>query len=163
MVGPKDPSCQRIVHVELDESSVVAWSAEIEHERKVAIYDLLEENHFAPVGDYQGPYKVRLAIEENRLLFHIRSGDDDQYLGKVALPLTGFSRIVRDYFTVCESYFSAIKTAGPAQIEALDVGRRSLHDEGSESLRERLTGKIEVDFNTARRLFTLISVLYLRV
>ncbi len=153
---------QRIVDITLDEGSIVRWNPDIDRERKVAIFDLLERNHFAPVGDYRGPYGLHLSIEENRLVFGIRSGDDGVVLGKVSLPTAGLRRVVKDYFTLCESYFEAIKNAPPSRIEALDVGRRGLHDEGSDMLRERLRGKIDIDFDTARRLFTLICVLHLR-
>lgn len=156
----RDPE-QRIVEITLDEQSVVRRSADVEHERAVAIYDLLEENHFAPIGDYTGPYKVHLGISENRLLFDIRD-EELHKLGTVVLPLAAFRRIVKDYFTVCETYFEAIKTASPSRIEAIDMGRRGLHNEGSDLLRERLEGKIAVDFDTARRLFTLICVLHIR-
>jgi len=159
---PKQGSEQRIVDISLDETSVVRWNPEIDHERKVAIFDLLEQNHFAPIGDYLGPYAVRLSIEENRLAFDIRSSPDDQPLGKILLPTAGLRRVIKDYFTVCESYFDAIRNAPPSRIEALDMGRRGLHDEGSEMLRERLKDKIEIDFDTSRRLFTLICVLHLR-
>jgi len=159
---PKPSAEQRIVDIALDEASVVRWNAEIDHERKIAIFDLLEENHFAPIGDYQGPYALRLSIEENRLAFDIRSSPEDQPLGKILLPTAGLRRVIKDYFTVCESYFEAIRNAPPSRIEALDMGRRGLHDEGSEMLRERLKDKIELDFDTSRRLFTLICVLHLR-
>lgn len=152
---------QRIANITLDESSVVRRSADVEHERAVAIFDLLEDNRFAPVGDYQGPYNLNLGIAENRLRFEIRS-DGDAVLGTVVLALSPFRRIVKDYFTVCESYFEAIKSASPSKIEAIDMGRRGLHNEGSQLLRERLDGKIEIDFDTARRLFTLICVLHIR-
>ena len=158
--APRDKA-QRIVNVTLDERSVVRRSPEVEHERAVAIFDLIEENLFAPQGDHDGPYSLHLAIEENRLVFDIRS-EDDQALNKVILALSPFRRIVKDYFTVCESYYAAIKRASPSQIEAIDMGRRSLHDEGSDILRLRLAGKIELDTNTARRLFTLICVLHIR-
>lgn len=158
--APRDKA-QRIVNVTLDERSVVRRSPEVEHERAVAIFDLIEENLFAPQGDHDGPYSLHLAIEENRLVFDIR-GEADQPLNKVILALSPFRRIVKDYFTVCESYYAAIKRASPSQIEAIDMGRRSLHDEGSDILRLRLTGKIELDANTARRLFTLICVLHIR-
>ena len=158
--APRDKA-QRIVNVTLDERSVVRRSPEVEHERAVAIFDLIEENLFAPHGDHDGPYSLHLAIEENRLVFDIRS-EADQPLNKVILALSPFRRIVKDYFTVCESYFAAIKRASPSQIEAIDIGRRSLHDEGSDILRLRLAGKIELDTNTARRLFTLICVLHIR-
>lgn len=152
---------QRIADITLDESSVVRRSADVEHERAVAIFDLLEDNRFAPVGDYRGPYNLNLGIAENRLRFEIR-GDGDAVLGTVVLALSPFRRIVKDYFTVCESYFEAIKSASPSKIEAIDMGRRGLHNEGSQLLRDRLDGKIEIDFDTARRLFTLICVLHIR-
>ncbi len=151
----------RIAKVTLDERTVVRRSPEVEHERAVAIFDLIEENRFAPVGDHGGPYSLHLGIEENRLVLDIRT-EGDQPLGKVILALSPFRRIVKDYFTVCESYYHAIKTASPSQIEAIDMGRRGLHDEGAVLLRERLAGKIDVDPNTARRLFTLICVLHIR-
>jgi uncharacterized protein (UPF0262 family) len=152
---------QRIVKLSLDERTVVRRSPEVEHERAVAIFDLIEDNRFAPIGDYVGPYVLHLAIEENRLIFDIRD-ENDQPLGRIPLPLSPFRRVIKDYFTVCESYFEAIKTAPPSHIEALDMGRRGLHNEGSELLLDRLAGKIELDLNTARRLFTLICVLHIR-
>lgn len=157
----QEEKSQRIASITLDERSVVRRNPDVEHEQAVAIFDLIEENYFAPVGDYQGPYSLCLSIEENRLLFDIRTEQDDR-LGKITLPLSPFRRIVKDYFTVCESYFEAIKTASPSRIEAIDMGRRGLHDEGSTLLRERLDGKIAIDFDTARRLFTLICVLHIR-
>jgi uncharacterized protein (UPF0262 family) len=155
-----DPT-RRIVKVTLDERTVVRRSPEVEHERAVAIFDLTEENYFSPVGDSGGPYSLHLGIEENRLVIDIRTETDD-VLGKVILALSPFRRIVKDYFQVCESYYEAIKAASPSQIEAIDMGRRGLHNEGSDLLRERLAGKIELDNNTARRLFTLICVLHIR-
>ncbi len=155
------PSQQRIVRVALDEHTVVRRGADVEHERAVAIYDLIEENHFAPKDTGPGPYILRLAIVENRLIFEI-SDEAETPLGRVPLSLLPFRRLVKDYFTVCESYFAAIKTAPPSRIEAIDVGRRALHDEGSELLRERLAGRIEIDFPTARRLFTLLCVLHFK-
>jgi len=152
---------QRIVKIELDERTVVRRNPDVEHERAVAIFDLLEENSFTPVGEATGPYHLHLGIEENRLVFDIR-GEDSAPLQKIQLPLTPFRGIVKDYFTVCESYYAAIKRSSPSQIEALDMGRRAVHDEGSELLRERLDGKIVLDKNTARRLFTLICVLHIR-
>jgi uncharacterized protein (UPF0262 family) len=151
-----------LVNIHLDEKAVVRRAADVEHERAVAIYDLLESNVFKPIGDYTGPYSLRLRAEENRLQFNIFDAEDTRRLGSVALPLAPFRRIVKDYFTVCESYFEAIKTASPSRIEAIDMGRRGLHDEGAALLRERLDGKIEVDENTARRLFTLLCVLHIR-
>ena len=152
---------RRIVEISLDERTVVRRSPDVEHERAVAIYDLTEENFFCPAGDDGGPYHLHLAIAENRLLFDIRS-DTGVEVAKVTLPLSPFRRIVRDYFAICESYYEAIRSASPSKIEAIDMGRRGLHDEGCEILRDRLDGKIEIDFDTARRLFTLICVLHIR-
>jgi len=155
------PDQRRIVKLMLDEQSLVRRSADVEHERKVAIFDLLEENLFAPVGHDGGPYNLHLGIEESRLVFDIRD-DTDRPLGKVMLALSPFRRTVKEYFEICESYFQAIKTASPSRIEAIDMGRRGVHDSGSQLLRDRLDGKIEIDFPTARRLFTLICVLHIR-
>ncbi len=152
---------RRIVEVTLDEHTVVRRSPEIEHERRVAIFDLLEGNCFSPVGAADGPYHLHLAIEDNRLAFNINDTANAP-LDKVLLPISPFRRLIKDYFTVCESYFEAIKHASPSKIEAIDMGRRGLHDEGSELLRERLAGKVEIDFDTARRLFTLLCVLHIR-
>jgi uncharacterized protein (UPF0262 family) len=151
----------RIVKVTLDERTVVRRHPDVEHERAVAIFDLLEENHFQPVSGIVGPYGLHLSIEESRLVLDIR-GESDLSLEKVAIALGPFRRVVKDYFTVCESYFAAIKTASPSRIEAIDMGRRGLHNEGSELLRERLAGRVDIDFNTARRLFTLLCVLHIR-
>ncbi|MEA2779299.1 MAG: hypothetical protein QOK29_843 [Rhodospirillaceae bacterium] len=152
---------QCIVKVTLDEKTVVRRSPEVEHERAVAIFDLIEENHFAPIGGRSGPYCLHLAIVENRLVFDIRN-EAGKPIGKLVLALSPFRRIVKDYFTVCESYYQAIRSASPSQIEAIDMGRRGLHNEGSDLLRERLAGKVDLDSNTARRLFTLICVLHIR-
>jgi len=152
---------RRIVEISLDERTMVRRSPDVEHERAVAIYDLTEENYFCPIGDDSGPYHLHLSIAENRLLFDIRS-DADAPVATVTLPLLPFRRIVKDYFAVCESYYEAIRTASPSKIEAIDMGRRGLHDEGCDVLRDRLDGKIEIDFDTARRLFTLICVLHIR-
>ncbi len=158
-------SNQRIVNIFLDEKSVVRRAAHVEHERKVAVYDLLEENYFEPQGTkeggHDGPYVLHLGIEENRLVFDI-CAEDGAPLDRFTLPLNTFRRIVKDYFMICESYFEAIKTAPPSRIEALDMGRRGLHDEGSDILRDRLEGKVEIDLPTARRLFTLICVLHIK-
>ena len=152
---------RHIADISLDERTLVRRSPEVEHERAVAIYDLLEENYFFPAGDQGGPFNLHLSIEENRLKFDIRDQADGP-LDCVRLSLSPFRRLVKDYFTVCESYFEAIKTASPSRIEAIDMGRRALHNEGSDLLRQRLDGKIELDFDTARRLFTLICVLHIR-
>jgi len=163
--GPSPPEApdarRRICRVTLDERTVVRRSPEVEHERAVAIFDLIEESHFAPVGDPHGPYSLHLGIVENRLVLDVRTEGGDE-ITKVILALSPFRRIVKDYFTVCESYYQAIRTASPSQIEAIDMGRRGLQNEGSDLLRERLAGKIELDGTTARRLFTLICVLHIR-
>ncbi len=151
----------RLAAITLDERSIVRRTREIEQERDIAIYDLLESNSFRPEGSHGGPYDLMLGIEENRLTFDIRLGDGAAH-GKVMLSLTPFRRVVKDYFLICDSYFKAIRTAPPSQIEALDMGRRGLHDEGSKLLQERLAGKIDIDHDTARRIFTLICVLHLK-
>jgi len=152
---------QRIVKIHLDEKSVVRRNADIEHERAVAIFDLLEENSFAPVAPRVGPFHLRIGLEESRLILDLR-GTDETPLDRLALPLQPFRGIIRDYFLICESYYKAIRTATPSRIEAIDMGRRALHNEGSEILRERLAEKVEMDLDTARRLFTLICVLHIR-
>jgi uncharacterized protein (UPF0262 family) len=158
---PAAPPTSRIARVTLDERSVVRRNPQIEHERAVAIYDLIEENSFTLVEGPAGPYDLSLGIEDNRLVLDI-GNESAEPVAKHILSLTPFRRIVKDYFTVCESYYEAIKRSSPSQIEAIDMGRRGLHNEGAELLRERLAGKIELDGNTARRLFTLICVLHIR-
>jgi len=155
------PHRQRIAHVQLDEKTMVRRRPEVEHERNIAIYDLLEENYFAPHGEYTGPYHLHLRLDDNRLMFDVRTPEDAPLL-EVPLALKQFQSIVKDYFMICESYYAAIKKSTPSQIEAIDMGRRGLHNEGSEFLKERLAGKVDVDFDTARRLFTLICVLHIR-
>lgn len=150
----------RLVGVELDESLAGGTTADIEHERQVAIYDLLDENRFDIAGEASGPYRLRLAITEKRLVFAVETAEDNRAAGTILLSMTPFRRIVRDYFMVCESYYEAIRSAPASRIEAIDMGRRGLHDEGSRILQGRLAGKIEVDFATARRLFTLICALH---
>jgi uncharacterized protein (UPF0262 family) len=152
-------SSQRLIKVSLDESSIGRSSPDIEHERAVAIYDLLEDNSFAPVNHDGGPYALHLSITENRLVFDIRQEDGAPVMAHL-FSLTPLRRIVKDYFMICDSYYKAIRTSTPSQIEAIDMGRRGLHNEGSELLMERLKEKISVDFDTARRLFTLICVLH---
>ena len=156
---------QRIIAVDLDEGSIVWRSADVEQERRVAIFDLIEENHFAPQrehGDgYAGPYRLLLRVEEGRLVFDI-GREDGTPLESVILGLGRFRRPIRDYFAICDSYYQAIRTATAQQIETVDMARRALHNEAAEMLIERLDGKIEVDFDTARRLFTLICVLHIK-
>jgi uncharacterized protein (UPF0262 family) len=152
---------QRIAEITLDEHTVVNRSAEIESERAAAIADLLGQNSFAPASGIEGPFRLHLAIEENRLVMEI-SPIADGTGETVVLPLAPFRRIVKDYFLVCESYYQALRASNLSRVEAIDVGRRSLHDEGSALLTDRLAGKLELDHDTARRLFTLICVLHLR-
>ncbi len=152
---------RKLIAVELDDVSVVRRGAEVEHERRVAIYDLLEDNDFALADGAAGPYRLSLGVEDNRVTFDVRDASDAR-LARFRLPLTPFRGVIRDYFTICESYYEAIKLASPSRIEAIDVGRRSLHDEGADLLRRRLAARVEVDSDTARRLFTLICVLHVK-
>ncbi len=152
---------QRIADIFLDEKSVVSRSAQVDHERKVAIYDLLEENHFQPSSDYTGPFNLHLSIAENRMVFDVRDIENNE-LVRFTQPLSPLRSIVKDYFMVCDSYFKAIKSSSPSQIEAIDMGRRGLHNEGADILKERLAEKVGIDTDTARRLFTLICVLHIR-
>jgi uncharacterized protein (UPF0262 family) len=154
----KTPSTDRLVAVTLDEESIRRSNADVEHERAVAIYDLLEENLFAPAGQ-TGPFALHLSVTGSRLVFDIRAADGAPLVAHL-LSLSPLSKVVKDYFMVCDSYYQAIRTATPDRIEALDMGRRGLHDEGSRLLMERLKEKVTVDFETARRLFTLICVLH---
>ena len=151
-----------IVELNIDADSLPAHSPEMQHERRVAIFDLLEENEFRPLESPSGPYIVNISLEDgSRLVFDInRSNGSDR--GRVTLPLTPFRRIIKDYFLICESYHNAIRTATSAQIEAIDMGRRGLHNEGSRLLTDSLRNSLEIEFNTSRRLFTLICSLHRR-
>ncbi len=149
----------RLVEVVLDETSIARSTPDIEHERKVAIYDLIEENRFEPVGRPAGAFRLTLSIVDRKLVFDIADADGAPVVTHI-LSLTPFRRVVKDYFLICDSYYQAIRTASPSRIEAIDMGRRGLHNEGSRLLMERLAGKIEVDLDTARRLFTLLCVLH---
>lgn len=156
----------RLFAVTLDESGLAPPTLEIEQERRVAIYDLLEENSFGLMPREgrpapEGPYKLLLAIRDRRLVFDLTT-EDGTPAGEFHLSLTPFSQVVKDYFQICESYFDAVKRLPPAQIEAIDMGRRGIHNEGSRVLLERLEGKVETDMATARRLFTLICVLHFK-
>ena len=160
-MGEERPATARLIDVELDDS-IGRSTPDVEHERAVAIFDLVEENSFLPVGDTgDGPYRLRLALAESRLVFAI-SRESGETVVTHMLSLTPFRRIVKDYYMICESYYDAIRSSTPSQIEAIDMGRRGLHNEGSQTLMDRLAGKIEVDFGTARRLFTLVCVLHWR-
>ncbi len=155
----------RIIDIALDDKTIIWRSADVEQERRIAIFDLLEENMFAPVrehGDgYAGPYKVFLRVDDGRLAIEIRRADDSP-LEAIILGLGRFRRPIRDYFAICDSYFQAIRQSTPQQIETVDMARRAIHNEAAELLRERLEGKVAVDFDTARRLFTLICVLHIK-
>ena len=152
----------RLIDVQLDDASIGKATPDIEHERAVAIFDLIEENSFRPVGDEAGgPYKLMLSVVESRLVFDISRENDEKVIVHV-LSLSPFKKVIKDYFLICESYYDAIRTSSPSQIEAIDMGRRGLHNEGSQTLNDRLSGKIDIDFDTARRLFTLICVLHWR-
>jgi uncharacterized protein (UPF0262 family) len=151
----------RLIDVELDES-IGRSTPDVEHERAVAIFDLIEENSFRPIGDEAGgPYRLKLSLADSRLVFAVSREDGEAVVAHI-LSLTPLRRVVKDYFLVCESYYEAIRISTPSQIEAIDMGRRGLHNEGSQTLKDRLDGKIEVDFDTARRLFTLVCVLHWR-
>ena len=154
----------RIAEINLDDAGLPPPTPEIEQERKVAIFDLLEDNQFIlPSREGRdvppGPYKLNLAIREKRLVFDVET-PEDQKAAEFHLSLGPFRQVVKDYFQICESYFNAVKTLPPSQIETIDMARRGIHNEGSRVLRERLEGKVSVDEDTARRLFTLICVLY---
>jgi len=151
----------RIVNIFLDEQTLGRRTPEAEHDRAVAIFDLLEENYFAPANGVLGPFILRLGVEENRLRLDLRDEADGEIF-VFSLSLYNFRSIMRDYFIICESYYNAIKTASPSKIESIDMARRSLHNEGSKILVDRLKDIVEVDFDTARQLFTLICVLLSR-
>ncbi|MGR6432068.1 UPF0262 family protein [Rhizobium sp. PAMB 3182] len=151
---------KRLCDVTLDES-IGRSTPDVEHERAVAIFDLIEENSFHPVGHEGGPYKLNLSLVDAKLVFDIKT-DGGAHVATHILSLTPFRRIVKDYFMICESYYEAIRSSTPSQIEAIDMGRRGIHNDGSQTLMDRLKGKIEIDFDTARRLFTLVCVLYWR-
>ena len=160
-----DPSKQRIISVELDEGSIVWRNPDVEQERRVAIFDLIEDNKFVPQrghpDGYAGPYRLMLRVEDGRLIFEI-SREDGSPLEAIILGLGRFRRPIRDYFAICDSYYQAISNASPAQIETVDMARRGIHNDAADMLKERLEGKIAVDFDTARRLFTLICVLHIK-
>ena len=149
----------RLVSVTLDEASIGRGNPDQEHERAIAIYDIVEANAFALPGHDGGPYALHLALVEGKLCFDIRAADGSPLVAH-HLSLSPFKGVIRDYRMVCDSYFRAIRTASPTQIEAIDMGRRGLHDEAAELLRQRLDGKVAIDFDTARRLFTLIFALH---
>lgn len=155
----------RIIDINLDQKTIIWRNADVEQERRIAIFDLLEENYFAPVRareqGHDGPYKVQLRVEEGRLAIEI-SDADDNLLEVIVLGLARFRRPIKDYFAICDSYFAAIRNATTQQIETVDMARRGIHNDAADLLKERLEGKIDVDFDTARRLFTLICVLHIK-
>ncbi|HEX7876043.1 MAG TPA: UPF0262 family protein [Sphingobium sp.] len=155
----------RIIDITLDERTILWRNADVEQERRIAIFDLLEDNHFAPQRDhadgYGGPYRVLLRVEDGRLAIEIKR-EDGEPLEAILLGLGRFRRPIREYFAICDSYYQAISNASPQQIETVDMARRAIHNDAAEMLIERLDGKIKVDFDTARRLFTLICVLHIK-
>ena len=154
-----DRQMHRLQTVELDDESLAASSRDQEQERQIAIFDLLEENFFRPEGAEQGPYDLKMGLVENRLVLDVRG---PAYERRHILSLSPFRSLIKDYFLICESYYQAIRSSTPSLIEALDMGRRGLHNEASDVLRARLAGKIETDVDTSRRLFTLICALHWR-
>lgn len=149
----------RLRAIDLDQASLPSVSAEVEHERRVAIFDLLEANSFEPVGAAGGPYDLTLSVHEGRLVFDLKGPDFSKAYG---LSMTPLNKAVKDYIEICDSYYEALRGSSPSKIEAVDMGRRGLHNEGAELLKARLDGKIGLDHETARRLFTLVTALYRR-
>lgn len=158
-MADEDRIKHRLQTVEIDEESLAAVSRDQEQERQIAIFDLLEENYFHPEGAEGGPYDLKMGLVENRLVLDVRGPD---YERRHILSLSPFRPLIKDYFLICESYYQAIRNSTPSQIEALDMGRRGLHNEASTLLRTRLSGKIDTDLDTARRLFTLMCALHWR-
>lgn len=156
------PEAQRIAAIHLEEPARIRLTATVENERKAALYDLIDQNHFAPLGGYAGPYEVHLAVKGERLTFDVRDAASGKPLTGFALPLRALRRIIKDYFLILDSYFKAIRDSSPSRIETIDMARRGLHNEGAELLKSRLADKVEMDSDTARRLFTLICVLQIR-
>ncbi len=159
------PGDHRIAHIELDEATILWRNADVEQERKIAIYDLIEENSFRPLRAAErgatGPYRLRLSVADGRLALAI-ADQDAQPVEELILGLARFRRAIKDYFAICDSYYQAIRKATPAEIETIDMARRAIHNRAAELLVERLEGKVDTDFATARRLFTLICVLHIR-
>lgn len=156
-----DARTNRIVDIELDQGSIVRWSREVDHERQVAIFDLLESNCFELVEGFSGPYRIRLSLRDANLIIEA-TDEDGGHETEISLSMRPFRKIIKDYFLICESYFEAIRSATPSRIEAIDMGRRGLHNDGAALLADALAGKIRIDEETARRLYTLICVLHIR-
>ena len=150
----------RIIEIQLDEKSIIRRSEDVERERKVAIFDLLESNHFQP-GSHEGPFRILLRVEDNRLAVDL-SDEKGRKLETIRLGLARFRRPIRDYFAICDSYFKAVRSDGAKGVEPIDMARRAVHNEAAELLQECLEDRIEMDFDTARRLFTLICVLHIK-
>lgn len=161
MTAKDAAASNRLIAVDLDDSIGSALSADADHERRVAIYDLIEDNRFTVIGHDSGPYRLALSAADGRIIFDIWSAGEER-VSMIGLSLSPFRRIVKDYFMICESYYKAIRTATPSQIETIDMARRGLHNEGSDLLKERLDGKVDLDSQTSRRLFTLLCVLHWR-
>lgn len=155
----------RIIHIKLDEATILWRNADIEQERRIAIFDLIEDNTFKPLraweAGHQGPYRLRLAVDDGRLVLTV-ADESEQLLETLILGLGRFRRPIREYFAICDSYYQAIRKATASEIETIDMARRGVHNDAAELLLERLEGKVETDFATARRLFTLICVLHIR-
>jgi uncharacterized protein (UPF0262 family) len=150
---------QRLEAVEIDPDTLPAATAEIDHARRVAVFDLIEKNSFEPAGGAGGPYKLKLSMQDSRLVFDVKGPD---FARAHVLSLTPLKGVMRDYLMICDSYYEALRGSSPSQIEAVDMGRRGLHNEGADLLLNRLAGKIAIDHDTARRLFTLVCALYRR-
>lgn len=156
-----DVGNNRIVDIKLDHGSIVRWSREVDHERQVAIFDLLENNSFALVDGFSGPYRIELSLRDANLIIAVANDEGSEHT-EVSLSTRPFRKLIKDYFMICESYFDAIRTASPSRIEAIDMGRRGLHNDGADMLKDALELKITIDGETARRLYTLICVLHIR-
>lgn len=155
----------RISHIELDETTIIRRNADIDQERRVAMFDLIEDNTFKPArafaAGHEGPYRLHLAVQDGRLQLDV-ADDSGQLLETLILGMGRFRRHIKDYFAICDSYYQAVRKATASEIETIDMARRGVHNEAAELLVERLEGKVETDFATARRLFTLICVLHIR-
>jgi len=154
-----DAARKRLAHVTLDENSIGRGSADQEHERATAIYDLIDDNRFGVIGHDGGPYALKISLHDAKLALAVTDAEGASVVTHI-LSLTPFKRILKDYFLICESYYAAIRSATPSRIEAIDMGRRGLHNEGAQLLLERLTGKLDIDIDTARRIFTLVTALH---
>ncbi len=161
MTRSSPPEHQRLAKIFVDEPARIRLSPQVEHERRAALYDLIETNHFAPVGGFPGPFHLHLSVDGDALCFDVRSADDKP-LTNFRLPLYRLRRVIKDYFLICGSYYDAIKNLTPSRIEAIDMGRRGLHNDGADLLQEQLAANVTIDKDTARRLFTLICVLQIR-